>query len=243
MGDVQRATELYRQARRNPARARDRLVDALKHPDTLLRHVAGVLVAQHYPTDLPKPTIREMLKTLIREYTPRADLPPIIHEYARLSDEGNLPESELAAMATRVQAAMDEHQQRNLPSQISQEYTQVTTTKDDCNDLGQDIALALARLPAGSASFAIPPLLGLWRQGRQFYEAALAAIALSFPPTAAKVAESGLSATQRAVLHALTEDASIWTFCGDTAPMLADRGLPTTRRAMRKYLRAGNKSA
>ena len=243
MGDVRRATELYRQARRNPARARDRLVEALKDPDALLRHVAGVLVARHYPTDLPKQAIREMLKTLIRECTPRADLPPIIHEYARLSEEGNLPESELEAISARVQAAMDEYQQRHPPSQIGQEYTEVTTTKDDCNDLGQDIALALARLPAGSASFAIPPLLELWRQGRQFYEAALAAIALSFPPTAAKVAASRLSATHRAVLHALTEDAPIWTFCGDMAPMLADRGLPTTRRAMRKYLRAGNKPA
>ena len=242
VGDVRRATELYRQARRNPARARDRLAEALKDPDALLRHVAGVLVAQHYPTDLPKQTIREMLNTLIRECTPRADLPPIIHEYARLS-EGNLPESELDAIFTRVQAAMDEYQQRNPPSPISLEYTQVTTTKDDCNDLGQDIALALARLPASSANFAIPPLLKLWRQARQFYEAALAAIALSFPPTAAKVAASRLSAIQRAVLHALTEDVSIWTFCGDTAPMLADRSLPTTRQAMRKYLRAGNKSA
>ena len=82
-----------------------------------------------------------------------------------------------------------------------------------------------------------------WRQHTQFYEAALAAIALSLPPTAAKMAASRLSATQRAVLHALAEDGPIWTFCGDTAPMLADRGLPTTRRAMRKYLRAGNKSA
>src|SRR5438105_8935096 len=92
VGDVRRATELYRKARKNPARARDRLVEALKDPDALFRHVAGVLVAQHYPTDLPKQTIREMLKTLIREYTPRADLPPIIHEYARLPD--NLSESE-----------------------------------------------------------------------------------------------------------------------------------------------------
>jgi hypothetical protein len=205
--------------------------------------VAGVLVAQHYPTDLPKQTVRELLKTLIREDTLREDLPPIVHEYARLSDERNLPDSELDALAARVQAAMDGYHQRNPPSQISQEYTLVTTTKDDCNDLGQDIALALARRPAGSASFAIPTLLKLWRQGRAFYEAALAAIALSFPPTAARMAASRLSATQRAVLHALTEDADLWTFCGDTAPMLADRGLPTTRQAMRKYLRVGNKSA
>jgi hypothetical protein len=212
----------------------------MKDPDALLRHVAGVLVAQHYPTDLPKQTVREMLKTLIKEYTLRENLPPILHEYARLPD--GVPESELDALAARVQAAMDEYHQRNPPSQISLEYTKVTTTKDDCNDLGQDIALALARLPAGSASFAIPPLLELWRQNTQFYEAALAAIALSFPPTAVKMAASRLSATERAVLHALTEDASIWTGCGDTAPMLADRGLPTTRRAMRKYL-AGNKSA
>ena len=127
MGDVRRATELYRQARRNPARARDRLVEALKDPDALLRHVAGVLVAQHYPSDLPKQTIREMLKTLVREYTPRADLPPIVHEYARLPD--NLSESELAAISARVQAALDEYQQRNPPSQIGQEYTEVTTYK------------------------------------------------------------------------------------------------------------------
>src|SRR5437660_11341616 len=99
VGDVRRATELYRQARRNPARARDRLVEALKDPDALLRHVAGVLVAQHDHTDLPKQTIREMLNTLIREYSRRADVPPILHEYDRLSDDGNLPDSEVDALA------------------------------------------------------------------------------------------------------------------------------------------------
>jgi hypothetical protein len=241
VGDVRRATELYRLARRNPAKARDRLVAALKDSDVLLRHVAGVLVAQHYPTDLPKQAIREMLNTLLREWAPREDLPPIIHEYARLPDD--VPEAELEAMAARVQAALAEHQQRNPESPMALEYTEVTATKDDCNELGQDIALALAQLPAGSANFAIPRLLKLWRQNPEFYEVALAAVALAFPPTAAKTAASRLSATQRTVLQTLTEHASIWTYCGDAAPLLADRRLPTTRRAMQKYLRAGNSSA
>src|SRR5262249_41025455 len=210
--------ELYRQARRSSARARDRVVEALEDSDALLRHVAGVLVAQHYPTDLPTKNIREMLKTLIKAYTLPKKLLSIIHESARLSEKRNVRESKLDAMSDRVDAAMHDHKRRHPPLRISLEYTQVTTTRDDCNDLGQDIALSLARLPAGSAGFAIAPLLKLWRQTMQFYEAALAAIALSFPPTAAKVTASRLNATQRAVLHALTEDESIWTCCGDTAP-------------------------
>jgi hypothetical protein len=92
-------------------------VEALKDPDALLRHVAGILVAQHYPTELPKQTIREMLKTLVREWTPGADLPPIFYEYARLPD--NLSESELDAIFARVQAAMAEYQQRNPPLQLA----------------------------------------------------------------------------------------------------------------------------
>lgn len=155
MGDVRRATELYRQARKNPAKARDRLVQALKDPDALLRHVAGVLVAQHYPADLPKQTVREMLKTLVKQWTFGKKLSTMLREYARLSDEGNLPESELDAMSDRVQAALDEHKRRNPPSPLSLEYTKVTMTKDDCHDLGQDIAIALGRLPAGSADFAV----------------------------------------------------------------------------------------
>jgi hypothetical protein len=205
--------------------------------------VAGILVAHHFPTELPKPIIREMLKTVVRQWTFGKKLSAMLKEYARLSDEGKLPESELDAISDRVMAALDEYKLRNPPSQLSQEYTKVTTTRDDCNDLGQDIAIALARLPAGSADFAIEPLVKLWRQAPEFYEAALAAIALSFPPTAAKMAARRLSATQRAVLHALTEEEAIWTSCGDTELLLADRGLPTARGAMRKYLRTGNKSA
>jgi hypothetical protein len=218
-------------------------VDALADTDTLLRHVAGVLLAQHHPTDVPEPTIRELLGTLIREWTPPGELPAIVHEYARHSDEGKLPDSEMEALGARVAAAMAEYHRRHPPSQLSQEYTEVTATKDDCHDLGQDIAYALARLPVGSAGFAVLPLLGLWRQQRSFYEAVLAAIALSFPPSAAKVPASRLSKAQRAVLEALTEDEPVWTCCGDTAPLLADRGLPTTRKAVRKYLRATGKSA
>jgi hypothetical protein len=197
-----------------------------------------MLVARHFPTDLPKASIREMLKTLMKEYTHRAELPPIVQEYARLSDQAG--ESELQEMAARLEDAMAKHQRRNPPSKLSQEYAKVTMTVDDCNDLGQDIAIAFAYLPAGSADFAVMPLLRLWAQGKAFYEVALAAIALSFPLAPGSTPASRLSATQRAVLQALTEDDPIWTCCGDTGPMLAVRGLPTTKRAMRKYLRSGN---
>jgi hypothetical protein len=101
--------------------------------------------------------------------------------------------------------------------------------------LGQHIALAFARLPAASAEFAVPELVALWQRDRQFYEAVLAAIAIAFPE-GGRPAVSVLSASQRAVLQALVGDDAVWTFCGDTAPMLLARGLPRSRRDMQAFL-------
>jgi hypothetical protein len=129
-------------------------------------------------------------------------------------------------------------QQRAKPP-IYAEYSEATATEDDCHDLGQDIVLALARLPAGSADFAVPPLLSLWQGDRQFYEAALAAALLTFPAGGRPV-PSGLSEVQRSVLTALIGDSAIWTFCVDTAPILAARGLPGTRSGMQAFLRSGS---
>src|SRR5262245_31598581 len=109
MGDVKRATDLYRKCQKNPSSVRDRLIKVLADPDSLLRHVAGILLAHHFPSDLPEPTIREMLDTIDGHTTDPADLPPIISEYARHSDEGTRSESEIAEMAGRVEAAMLEY--------------------------------------------------------------------------------------------------------------------------------------
>lgn len=142
-----------------------------------------------------------------------------------------LPESatrELLSTLLRVSRVSDR-------SPFTAEYAEATDDGEVCWDLGQHIALALARLPAGSADFAVPELVVLWQRDRQFYEAGLAALALTFPerdlPTAA-----ALSGLQRTVLHALVSDDAVWTFCGDTAPMLSARGLPGSQRDMRLYL-------
>jgi hypothetical protein len=121
------------------------------------------------------------------------------------------------------------------PTPLTSEYIQATDDGEDCWELGQHIVLALARLPAGSAEFAVPELVALWQRDRQFYEAVLAAVALAFSAGGRPTA-SALNASQRAVLHALVGDEAVWTFCGDTAPMLAARGLPGSRRGMQAFL-------
>jgi hypothetical protein len=118
---------------------------------------------------------------------------------------------------------------------LTSEYAEATDDGEDCWDLGQHIALALARLPAGSAKFAVPELVTLWQRDRQFYEAVLAAVALAFPE-GGRPAASALSDSQRAVLRALVGDDAVWTFCWDTAPMLVARGLPDSRRGMQAFL-------
>jgi hypothetical protein len=132
---------------------------------------------------------------------------------------------------------------RRVPdkSSLAADYTVVTDDGEDCWELSQHITMALARLPAGSADFAVPELVALWQRDRQFYEAVLAAIALSFPEGGRPVA-STLSNSQRTVLAALTDDEAIWTFCGDTAPMLLARRLPTSRGALRSFLASASGS-
>lgn len=104
------------------------------------------------------------------------------------------------------------------------------------NDLGQDIALALARVPAGRADSAVPVLLEAWQESPSFYEAALAAIALAFPKTEAAFARDQLRPVQVRVLRGLLSDEAIWKYCGDTAPVLASRGLPRDQNGMRRLL-------
>lgn len=116
---------------------------------------------------------------------------------------------------------------------ITREYAAATGV--DCWDLGQHIAVALASLPAGSADFAVSELLDLWQRDRQFYEAALAAIALSFPESD-RLPASAVNESQRAVLVALVRDDAVWTCCGDTSPILIARGLPGTRSGMESFL-------
>jgi hypothetical protein len=123
-------------------------------------------------------------------------------------------------------------ERRRLHSEppIYREYFEVTATDDDVHDLGQDLAQAIAELPAGF------PLVELWRQDRQFYDVALATIALAFAPTEFARSSPELTETQRRVLAALLEDEPIWSLCGDTAPMLAQRGLPANRDGMWAFL-------
>jgi hypothetical protein len=124
-------------------------------------------------------------------------------------------------------------------SPLTNEYAEATDDGEDCWDLCQHIALALACLPAGSADFAVPELVGLWRRDRQFYEAVLAAVALSFPE-GGRPSASALSASQRGVLVALAGDEAVWKFCGDTAPILEARGLPGSRVGMQSFLASGS---
>jgi hypothetical protein len=162
-------------------------------PDDLVRHVAGVQLALHHPTEVPGAITQELLDTLLRVSRP-SDRSPLTAEYTEATDDG-----------------------------------------EDCWDLGQHIALALAHLPAGSSEFAVPELVALWRRDRQFYEAVLAAVALAFPE-GGRPAVPALRESQRAVLRALVGDDAVWTFCGDTAPMLVARGLPGSRRGMQAFL-------
>lgn len=120
---------------------------------------------------------------------------------------------------------------------LDREYANATATDEDYRDLEQDLALALAALPAGSADYAILPLIAFWQSRRQFYEAALAALALAFGPSGARTA-ARLTPLQRSVLTALTENDPIWTCCGDTVPMLSARGLPESRERMLMLLSA-----
>lgn len=193
MGNIARARDLFLKVEEDPSTARAALLQAVLDSDSLVRHVAAVQLACHYPELVPEPIVREMVGTLVGE--------------ARWLDD---------------------------EPAISREYTEATVTEDDCHDLGQDIALALACLPTGF-DFAAVSLVHLWQGERQFYEAALAALALSFPPDGHPIAAE-LNDTQRSVLLALVADIAIWTYCGDTVPMLAERGLPTTNAEMRAFL-------
>src|SRR5262249_40332772 len=96
---------------------------------------------------------------------------------------------ELLSTLLRVSRSSDE-------SSLIPEYAAASDDGEDCWDLAQHIALALARLPAGSADFAVPELVALWQQDRQFYEVALAAVALAFPKGGSPAA-SALSELQR----------------------------------------------
>jgi hypothetical protein len=125
-------------------------------------------------------------------------------------------------------------------SPLTPEYAEATDDGEDCWDLGQHIALALACLPAGSADFAVPELVALWQRDRQFYEAVLAAVALAFSE-GGRPTPSALSQSQRAVLLALVGDDAVWTFCGDTAPMLMARSLPESLRGMQSFLASARK--
>ena len=195
MGEVLRAAELFREASGNPAAARAALLQGLSDSDVLVRHVAAVQLAKHFPVQVPEPAIREMVETLLGEPRRLQGEPPIYRE-----------------------------------------YSEATVSEESCHDLGQDLALALARLPAGSADFAVPALVALWQGDRQFYEAVLAAICLAFPERGDRPPASALSDVQQGVLQALLEDAAVWLFCGDTAPLLAARGMPDTPTSMREYL-------
>jgi hypothetical protein len=76
----------------------------------------------------------------------------------------------------------------------------------------------------------------LWNQDRQFYEAALAAIALAFAPAPTAHPAEKLTDDQRQLLQALLQDEPIWSCCGDIAPTLTARGLPASRSAMSAFL-------
>jgi hypothetical protein len=191
---------LYRNAVADPAIALPQLRRALADSDDLVRHIAAVRLALHYPMEIPEATTRELLNTLLQ----------VSRTSGRLS--------------------------------LGAGYAEATEDSEDCGDLGQDIVLALARLPAGSADFAIPELVALWQRDRQFYEAVLAAVALAFPEGGSPAA-SALNQLQRALLQALVGDNAVWTYCGDPAPMLVARGLPGSQRAMRSFLATAGGSA
>ncbi|QEL20927.1 hypothetical protein [Limnoglobus roseus] len=139
------------------------------------------------------------------------------------------------AVARELLGTLGRVSRASVSSSLISEYTRATDDGEDCWDLGQHIALALARLPAGSGDFAVPELVALWQRDRQFYEVALAAVSLSFPEGGRPTA-SALSELQQSVLVALTGDDAVWTFCMPTAPLLAARGLPTTRHGMQAFL-------
>ncbi len=123
----------------------------------------------------------------------------------------------------------------SAPTRLSTEYAEATCGDDGCWDLGQHLAMALARLPAGSADFAVPELVSLWQRDRQFYEAILAAVALSFPESAQPV-QPPLSENQRRVLESLVGDEAIWNLCAETVPGLTSRGLPGSKVGISELL-------
>jgi hypothetical protein len=151
---------------------------------------------------------------------------------SRLAPE-RLPEPVVREMLATVIAAYDE------PS-VARDFEEVAATEDDCPNLQQELVLALGRLPAGSADFAVPQLVGLWWRDRSFYEAALAAICLSFPTRETSVAAHDLTPMQAGVLDAVVGDRPMWEACGDTPEVLAARGLPLTRPEMYALLRQFN---
>src|SRR5438132_970380 len=69
---------------------------------------------------------------------------------------GEVPETTAREMLDTLLGGPD---RRRGESPISREYAEATASEADCHDLGQDLALALACLPAGSADFALRPLV------------------------------------------------------------------------------------
>jgi hypothetical protein len=147
--------------------------------------------------------------------------------------------------AAAVRELLDTLIQVSRPSArfpLTPEYEEATDDGNSSWDLGQHIALALADLPAGSADFAVPELVALWRRDRQFYEAVLAAVSLSFREGGRPVA-AALSESQRAVLAAIADDEALWSYCGDTTPTLVARGLPGSRHGLRSFLASNGGTA
>jgi hypothetical protein len=116
------------------------------------------------------------------------------------------------------------------------DYEEATATEDDSGALAQDIVLALANLRCGQAGFAIPRLLEFWSFSHPFYELGHALIALAFPVSKSKAVVPRRLGMQYQVLQALVVAEDIWQFDGDWSALLKSRGLPTTRKAMYKFL-------
>jgi hypothetical protein len=151
-------------------------------------------------------------------------------ELAKLDPE-RLPEQSIRELLDTL--ARGEYLER-LP--LEAEYSEVTSTEEDCKGLGQEIVQAIAALHCGQADYVIPRLLEFWSFDSQFYELAHAMLALAFPVTGSPVEKGKLSGVQKRILQALVEEKEIWRGDGFWPDALSEHGLPQSRDEVYRLL-------
>ena len=152
-------------------------------------------------------------------------------------------ESRLRALRERPEAVTDEDLRalaealrlcsREEGNALASDYAELA----DGADLQQDLVEALADLPVLPTNPTIAPLLEIFEQDAQFYEARHALLAMTVPRvSSARQDPPELGTVQIEVLKLLAASEAIWRSDMTLPDLLAERGLPRTRDALRRML-------